>query len=175
MKFGTYIKEASSKQAYWISPSGKIVETTSTNHISAVIAAPEKFGYTRNKIQAIYDKHGEALGREANAREEIIVDLVKKGWIRVRKYANQGYSVNVPKMSNRIKDHLTDWADKLINKGINGVKERSVASKVTIVGLLDKALTKMSLNDIAHFKLYEGDEVFDIDNELIIVESVHDL
>ena len=103
MKYEQYLKEIANTVAYWVSPQGKIFDV-GTNHIDAVIKNPKAFGLTSEKIQAAYDKHGEELGREGKAREEIILDLVKKGWVRIRRYRNEGYSVNIGRLSKKMKD-----------------------------------------------------------------------
>ena len=56
--------------AYWITPKGEILEPKSY-HIGSVIDAPKKFGYTKEKLQKIYDKYDERMsaGLEGRARE----------------------------------------------------------------------------------------------------------
>jgi len=103
MKLDVYLKEISNTVAYWISPSGKVIDV-GTNHIDVVIKNPQVFGLTPEKIKDAYEKHGEAMGSEGQAREELIIWLVKKGWVRVRRYRNDGYSVNIGRMSKKIKD-----------------------------------------------------------------------
>lgn len=88
--------------AYWISPKNEVINVP-TVHIDTVITNPETFGLTKEGIQKIYDSYGEPLGSEGKAREEIILDLVRKGWIRIRQYRNQGWSVNVGKLSKKLK------------------------------------------------------------------------
>jgi len=104
---------------YWISPSGKAFRV-SQNHIASVIKSPEKYGLTREAIEAIYDKHGEKIGREGKAREEIILGLVAKGWIRARNYLSRGdtsWTLNVSRLSNRVKEHITDFFQNLSKSG----------------------------------------------------------
>lgn len=174
MRYSTYIKEISNTVAYWISPRGEVVDV-STNHIDVVIKNPSKFGLTLRKIQDIYERHGEQLGKEGNAREEIILDLVKQGWIRVRRYRNQGYSINIGKMSKKVKDILYDWASKLLNTGIKGMKENDKYMPVTIIGFLDHTSKSLTIQDIANDVLYEGQETFDVKNSVVIMESAGEL
>ena len=67
----------------FVSPSGRVVKLVNGTHISTVIANPEGFGFTREEIIDIHKKHNEQLGSEGNARDEIIVALIKDGWLRV--------------------------------------------------------------------------------------------
>jgi len=173
MKFKNYVNEVSSTLAYWISRYGDVIEV-GTNHIDTVIKNPKKFGYTSEDIQKIYDKYGEALGREGKAREEIILDLINKGWIRVRRYKNEGYSINISRMTKKIKDTLYDWANKLLNTGIKGMKEKDKYIPVKILGMKDNFSKTLTIQDIANDALFEGTETFDKENSIVILESIDD-
>ena len=173
MRLTMYLKEITKTVAYWISPRGEVVEVT-TNHIDVVIKNPAKFGLKIDQIQAVYDKFDEPLGQEGKAREEIIVALVKKGYIRVRKYGNQGYSLNIGKMTKKVKDILFDWATKMINTGINGMKEKDVYSDVHITSFTDSYDQHLTIKDVANDILYECTENFNPSNSVVIVESAED-
>jgi len=69
--------------AYWINPRGDHLPVP-IHHISVVIDHPEVFNLTREHVLAVYEKYGEKIGLEGRAREEIMLDLLKKGWIRLR-------------------------------------------------------------------------------------------
>ena len=99
--------------AFFISPNGDLIRV-SDRHIRDVVAYPEKFGLTREYVEDIHKKHGEKLGSEGNAREEILTNLVKKGWIRIREYANKYWSVQVPNMGRKVKEYLWDFAVKVV-------------------------------------------------------------
>lgn len=172
-RFVTYIREASGT-AYWISRFGELIEVNTT-HIDVIIKEPKKFGYTEEKIAALYEKYGEKIGQEGKAREEIITDLINKGWVRVRRYKNQGYSVNINRMSKKMKDTLFSWASKLLGAGIKGVKEQDKYIPVNIQGMQDNFNKSLTMQDIANDALFEGTEVFDEENSIIILESVEDL
>ena len=104
---------------FWISPDGRAFEVEQ-NHIISVITAPERYGLTKKRIRDIYKKHGEKVGTEGDAREEIILGLVAKGWIRARNYSRYGdtsWTLNVMRLSNRMKDHITDFFQKLSKSG----------------------------------------------------------
>lgn len=174
MNYDIYLKEISNTVAYWISPSGKVVDV-GTNHIDVVIKNPSVFGLTDEKIKETYLKYGEKMGSEGQAREELIIWLVKKGWVRVRRYRNEGYSVNIGRMSKKVKDILFSWASKLINTGINGMKEKDQYMPVKILGFQDHFQRTLTIRDVANDALYEGTESFDPRNKIVIVESVDEI
>lgn len=149
--------------AYWISPKNEVINVP-TVHIDTVITNPETFGLTKEGIQKIYDSYGEPLGSEGKAREEIILDLVRKGWIRIRQYRNQGWSVNVGKLSKKVKDNLFDWATKITSVGLFGSKERDLYSPVNIFVVLDDIMKKVTMKEVLSSVLYEGLEKFESSN-----------
>jgi hypothetical protein len=167
-----YLREIVGSVAYWISPRGEVLPVA-TNHIDIVIKHPEKFGLTTKKIEDVYDRYEERMGSEGDAREEIILELLNKGFIRIRRYKNQ-YSLNIGKMSKKVKDILYDWANKLINKGINGMKEKDVYMPIKILGFKDHFSRSLTIKEVAEDALFEGTESFDIENAVVIVESAED-
>jgi len=102
---------------YWISPVGAVVECH-TSHIAEIIRKPENFGYTTERIDELYEKHNEPKGHEGHAREEIMRDLIGKGWIRIRwvpkRYA---FVVQIARMSKKVMDNLQKWAMQLVQSG----------------------------------------------------------
>ena len=65
-----------------------IVENGKT-HIHDLVDNPEVFGFTKEKVQEIYKRHGEEVGREGKARDEIMKMALAAGWIRVRHHASR--------------------------------------------------------------------------------------
>ena len=70
-------------RAYWLNDNGVILPVPKI-HIAEVISTPERFGYTLERIRECYEHHHEPIGHEGNARIEIMSDLIKNGWVRVR-------------------------------------------------------------------------------------------
>jgi hypothetical protein len=97
---------------YWISERGAILELSGYDHINQIINAPSKFFTTLEEIKSIYAKYNEPLGKEGLAREEIIINAIKKGFIRIRLYANKQWSVNLWNFGNREKKSLAIWAEE---------------------------------------------------------------
>jgi len=162
--FKDYIQENREMRntAMWITPSGKIMVFDNDTHIGAIIKDPVMFGYTKDKIEQIYKKYNEPVNLEGKAREEIILDVLKKGFIRVRRYRDY-WSVNTNNITKKTKDFLYDWANKLLN-GISGQVEKDRYMPVKIVGIsVNKQYT---VQQIANDVLYEANESFDVDNTL---------
>ena len=70
--------------AFWFD--GRNVYDTDSTHIRDVLNAPERYGMTKQELVERYKAHGEKIGQEAKAREEIILELTRKNWIRARHY-----------------------------------------------------------------------------------------
>ncbi|GHV79706.1 hypothetical protein AGMMS49944_14970 [Spirochaetia bacterium] len=101
--------------AWWISPQGHILGIKhGDTHIRMVIENPKVFGWTIEKIEDRYHFYGEAVGTEKNAREEIIKDILNKGWIRIRKN-KYFYTIQLAALSERAKDYISDWAAKMVD------------------------------------------------------------
>jgi hypothetical protein len=106
--------------AFFLSPAGQLVNVPQ-NHISTVIADPERFGLTREEIDAVYEEYGERVGVEGEARKELLLRVINHGWIRIRRYRNY-WSVTAPSLSPPVWERLQCWA-ALTLEGIDGFKE----------------------------------------------------
>jgi len=105
--------------AYWISPNGKILPLDGNEkHIEKVVANPYAYGANPEEIQAIYTSEGENVEDEGKAREKIILALLREGWIRIRYYSRDDhYSVNIFRMTKKVKDYLQRWASGMVDNG----------------------------------------------------------
>jgi hypothetical protein len=83
-----------SRDAFWVSPLGQAVQVTAT-HIEMICSHPERFGLTAAQLRDVFARHGEKWAIEGKAREEILLALIKRGWIRTRNYGNDGWTLNV--------------------------------------------------------------------------------
>ena len=117
--------------AFWISPEGYIVHVD-INHINTVIKYPAKFGYTKKRIESIYNKHNEKVGLEGQARRQIILALTRKGWIRLRKYPNRYWSVTLCELNDINKHFLRRWCEMISGKGLGCDKEDDVTMPLRI-------------------------------------------
>lgn len=99
----------------WVAPTGQIIQV-SPSHISCVIAHPQAFSLTEARIKDTYDQHGEGLGQEGKAREALILEVLTRGWIRVRKYNNY-WSITVHQLRGITKDLVKSLIKTLIEMG----------------------------------------------------------
>lgn len=85
------------KVAYWITPDYQVIPVK-TSHIEMIIDHPEIFHVPYEVITAAYARSGEAVRTEGQARQEIIIEIVKKGFVRVRRYTRpreEYWSINI--------------------------------------------------------------------------------
>jgi hypothetical protein len=102
-------------QAFWISPSGAVTPAEGGHHIFSVVASPEKFGYTKEELLSRYEKHGEPFGKEGKAREEIMVELMKRNWIRLRYIPRADvWTAQLSRYTDRQKGFLFDWTQNMM-------------------------------------------------------------
>jgi hypothetical protein len=107
--------------AFFLSHDGHIVHVPQ-NHISTVIADPQRFGLTREEIEALYKEYGERVGVEGKARREILLRIISDGWIRIRRYPNKYWSVTAQGLTVSTHEILRGWARKMLS-GTNGFLE----------------------------------------------------
>jgi hypothetical protein len=83
-----------------------VYDVTFGSHVGLIIEHPELFGLTGRMIMDIYKKHGEAIGSESKAREELVGLAASNGWIRVRRYSTPKdfFSIQTDDTKKRRKD-----------------------------------------------------------------------
>src|SRR3972149_7713607 len=94
--------------AYWISPRGEIIGTD-VKHINYIWNNPSVFRLTKKYIESVYKKFKEKFGQEGNAREEIMLELLKQGWLRARFTDNRGWIIQAYFLNKRDKDNIWDF------------------------------------------------------------------
>lgn len=96
--------------AYWIDSSGNII-APEIRHIGSVIKHPEFFGETIQSIKDTFSKHNEPITPtiEGKAREEIMLRVLQRGFIRIREVRNK-WSVETWILTDKLKDALWWWA-----------------------------------------------------------------
>lgn len=107
---------------YWISPLGETYDVPIT-HIDFVVKNPDLFGYTREELQHIADEHGEYITAEGKARNEVMTELLKKGWIRVRYDKQREWILQIWTLSKNVKDNLFSWVYSMVDGVIKGAKK----------------------------------------------------
>ena len=136
--------------AYWISPKGKVIPVPS-RHIHSIIEEPKKFGLTTKKIKDLYDKYDEPMGHEGQAREDIMLDLMKKGWIRLRFIPrNYKWTVQTFKMNKKTQDNIWDGFAQLVKKGWVG------EGHDVVILVDDRMDSNGEVGDIIDYSIFES-------------------
>lgn len=151
------IEEASGQvAAFFISPRGELIDCGSRKHIDMIVTYPDKFGLTKQFIDDKYDEYGEKVGIEGKARNDIMVLLIKQGWVRIRRYPNKFWIIDLYKLNKKMKDRIYDWSVKMLD-GTGGYKEQ------------DKYMP-VKIQDLARFK--KEFTILKISNDVLFNESI---
>jgi len=77
---------------FWVKGSEIIKLADANAHIHTVMRNPQDFGFSgAEELKSVYREFGEKIGMEGKAREVILKQAMRNGWIRVRHYPRQGY------------------------------------------------------------------------------------
>lgn len=161
--------------SFWLSPKGEIVGTSET-HIKTVVNSPEKFGFTRDRIEAFYKNSGERVGQEGEAREKIIGLILKQGWVRVREYLNR-WAFTVDRLTPKVRENISDFVYRAVNGKIYSVRLKDKYADATIVEL-SGSTHRTDLKSLADFSLVEGkldESVYQADGSLSQIITAEDL
>jgi len=138
----------------WVSPAAQILNVNTT-HIDDVIAYPDKFGVTSDYINDAYKRHGEQVGQEGEAREEIIRYVLTRGWIRVRKYKNY-WSVTIDSFSNSIKKTIRNFVHTMLDNKAMGPYD-----DLKILAVRNDEMKEIEASDVIQNGLNEGLEILE--------------
>lgn len=146
-----------SSGAFWVSPQGKVRVVKSGNyHINDVIQNPDVFGWTKEEIDNLYDQHGEKIGQEGDARDNLMTSLLKDGWVRIRIRKNF-YSIQVWDFNPNTFTKLESFVSEAITDGING-QYASAYDEAKINALKSGRMKSLSFDEILKGYLYESEE-----------------
>lgn len=151
--------------AFWINPYGEILDIGHAKHITSMINAPEKFGFSREEIFARHEEAGEKVGIEGKVREEMIKEVMQKGFIHIRLYPSKFWAVNLWRYHKRAKQTLSKWAEKAMTHGGAGKN-----MPVRIYSLESDEIVANTTTQDLYYGMGEAVEGFDPK----IVESVAD-
>ena len=156
--------------AYWISPDCKIFPVTKA-HINDVIDAPSVFGLSSEDIRRVFKKYREPLNFEGYARQEIMLGLLQKGWIRIRYVPKEdNYTVQLRSLTKKAKECIWKWAVELVK--VNKNRRYSV---VDVLGLDGAGLCVYSVEDISKQALFNKRDLLEGTNRrLVFLKSVLD-
>ena len=150
-----------SSGAYWVSPAGDLRKVPGgIYHINDVIQNPDIFGYTKDQIQRTYDEYGEKFGQEGDARDSLMTNLLKDGWVRIRVRRNH-YSIQVWDFNPMAYTKLENFVTQLVEDGVNG-EYASENDEAKINALKSGKMKSVTFGEILKGYLYESSE-HDID------------
>ncbi len=106
-------------EAFWILPDDQIICVPRT-HIQTVIDNPHLFNLSSDYIVSKYAMENEELGVEGRAREQIILELLKDNYIRIRYYPRKSsWTINVNELSMKSFRILQKWSEFIIEQGFS--------------------------------------------------------
>lgn len=138
--------------AFFISPKGEIIPVP-IRHVLAITKNPEQFGLTQEEIEAAYEKYHEEVGWEGNARNEIILGLLKKDWIRLR-YQSRGETWRLQifeQLNETLKQNALKFVKEVKKGNIINQLHRATNPFIEIHNTLGKTLVNESLTDTIKF------------------------
>jgi len=150
-------KKYISSGAFWVRPDGDVrVVPDGAFHINDVIQNPELFGYTRPQIEALYNEYGERLGQEGDARDSLMTNLLKDGWVRIRVRRNH-YSIQVWNFDPNTYTKLENLVSTLIEDGIKG-EFASENDEIKVNALKSGKMKTLTFGEVLKGFLYESEE-----------------
>ena len=134
-------------EAYWIDPEGAVIPVEQT-HIKKVIDMCERFGVTIRNITDAFAETNEPLGHEGSARNIIMLELIKKGWIRLRfEKRPTGWKVQCWHLDKKTLKSLLSWASGMIDGTYDNVS-RHTEILINELSISDKTWERVSLEKI---------------------------
>jgi len=92
---------------YWISPSGEIIRVH--DHFAYIREHPEQFGFQPDDPRLTGRRTSGDFPNLKKFRDEIIIEAIRRNWIRVRLLPNASDHVNVRKLDRRTTGRLFDF------------------------------------------------------------------
>lgn len=156
-----------SHNAFWINQRGKILDIGLGTHIEQIVKSPKSFGLTDRYVRDVYAKFDEPVNLEGKAREQIMLEVIKDGFVRIRLVKNRFWLVNADKYDRKLKKALSVWAG--VAKDVKGAGKFMPVKIVTS----NEVVNTYDVNDLYYEKhLNESDAISNYNP--VIVESVED-
>ena len=112
---------------YWVNEETAL--RVESSHVQALIDEPSRFGLSESHIEETYARHGEQVGSEGLARDELLREAAANGWIRVRKHVTpvNYISVQTDEIDERIMT-IKSFLESLLTSGVIASDETVVVS-----------------------------------------------
>lgn len=100
-------------EAYWISPDGDIY-LVPKKHINFIAENLEMFGIFQKGFVELFEKFGEPSGFEGKARNEVMTDAIRQGWVRLRYNPNNhSWTIELRNFDIKTKQNLGKWIEEI--------------------------------------------------------------
>jgi len=138
--------------AFFISPKGEIKEVP-IRHIVAIVKEPKFFGLTIEYVKTVFKKHNEEVGWEGYARNEIILDLLKDDWIRLRFFAKSGtWRLQIhEELNDNLQSNILKFCQEIKKGEITNSMHRTADPQIEIHNTKENSLFKGSLDESIEF------------------------
>ena len=135
--------------AFFISPKGKIIPVP-VRHILAIAEEPGLFGLTADKIAKTYAKHKEEVGWEGYARNEIILDLLKDDWVRIRFFNRSGtWRVQIfEELNELLRKSILKFCSEIKTGNITNVMRRTSDPNIEIHNTKEESIVGGTLDEV---------------------------
>jgi hypothetical protein len=121
-------------KAYWISPAGETIPVIMT-HIDTVLKDPSRFGLTQEYINATAEENGgvQELRDGGKARDAIMIEMLKNGWVRIRKVTKpyEFWTIQIEtgsgtKIDRSVKRNIIKWVEEMYKMNEHRLKDTVV-------------------------------------------------
>jgi len=105
------------QKAYWITPYGRVIDIGKLAHVHYLILNNEEFGISESEIDLAHETYGEAIGVEGKARDELIIEALKKGWVTARFFGGHRshWTVRVWDFDRyQVMSNIVCWAQEIV-------------------------------------------------------------
>ena len=119
--------------AFFISPKGKVIPVPD-RHVVTISKNPELFDLTVDHIKTVYKKHKEDVGWEGHARNEIILELLEKQWVRLRFFTKGGtWRLQIhEELNDKLKKNILGFCQEIREGNITNLMHRTADPHIEI-------------------------------------------
>lgn len=143
---------------YFIAPDGESMPLMGIQeHIAVIWNDPELFGFTQKELQKIYNSYGEPNRDGWKARDHILAEVYKRGWIKVSSYLEDKVSIEVWALDKMTMGKIRNFARMLMQELPRGVVDKT---EVLIDALSEDTVHSAMLRDLVRGIIAKRDREF---------------
>ena len=138
--------------AFFISPESEIIPVPD-RHIVTIVYEPELFSLTTKEIESRFAKHNEPVGMEGYARNEIILDLLKQNWIRLRFFLRNGsWRIQIfEELNDTLKKNILHFCNEVEKGKVRSSIPRTAPPNIEIHNTVEETIFSGSLKEAVQF------------------------